>query len=321
MSIACRYAFDGTTLRPATYHAPVLMDDLSRGLSQWASRGGGFTILVLAFGAVVLAAPIARRLDANRWLTTAALLSIALIVGVTLGNRAISGNSVGFGNPTFACLETGNCWERIFVIDLLWRLNVLLFAPAGLFVALATRRALVTGVVLIAMSACIEVAQGLFGLGAPDPGDLIANSVGGVAGAALATVVPRTQRHEWTLKVITTSILVAGAIAGSAWVAMNLGADARRDALAAEIGRAFVGMTSADIAAEMATPTGPERLFSTTTIRPDYLGQVGESGIYAARYSTQFLGVDRCVFARWDSGGLTLTDGSGAECTAFREQP
>lgn len=306
--------------RLATYHAPVLIDDLSRAMSQWASRGGVLTMLILAVGAVVLGAPIARRLDAKRWLATAASLSIALIIGVTLGNRQVDGSSVGFGSPLFACLETGGCWERIFEVDLWWRLNVLLFVPAGLLVALTTRRALFTATALVAASAMIEAGQGLLNLGAPDPGDLMANSLGGIAGSVLAVVVLRTQRHEWTPKAATAFVLAAGVFAGIVWAGMNLGADARRNALGAEIESVFLGTTSADIAGAMASPTGAEGLFSATRIRPDYFGQVDEN-VYSARYSTQFLGVDRCVFARWDPAGLTLTDGSGAECTVFREQP
>ena len=304
----------------ATYHAPVLSDDLSRAMSQWALRGGGLTMLVLAVGAVALAAPIARRLDANRWLTTAALLSIALIIGVTLGNRQVDSGSVGFGNPMFACLKTGGCWEQILEIDLLWRLNVLLFAPAGLLVALTIRRPMVSGMALIATSAVIEAGQGLFHLGAPDPGDLIANSLGAIAGAVLGLVILRTQRREWTPKAATAAILATGMFAGIVWAGMNLGADARRNALSAELDRVFRGTTSADIAAEMASPTGAEGLFSATKFRPDYFGQVGDN-VYSARYSTLFLGIDRCVFAHWDPEGLTLTDGSGAECTVFREGP
>ena len=299
----------------------MLNDEIGRALSQWMARGGGVTMLVLATGAVALAVPVARRLGSNRFLVAAALLSIALIVGATLASRGLDGEGAGFGSPLFACLDTGDCWERIFEVDLLSLLNFVLFVPAGLFVGLVTRRPLITGAALVGMAGLIEVGQGLFHLGAPDPGDLIANSLGAIVGVALAAAVQRTQRGAWSPRVVAGSILGAGFLAGSAWVGITVGADARRDSLAAEIGSAFAGMTSAEIATALATPTGAERIFSTTETRPDYLGRVGNSDVYAARYSTQFLGFDRCVFVRWERDRMTISPGSGAECSVFRERP
>lgn len=278
-------------------------------------------MLVLTAGAVALAVPVARRVGSNRWLVAAALLSIALIVGVTLASRAFDGEGAGFGSPLPACLDTGDCWERIFEIDLLSLLNFVLFVPAGLFVGLVTRRPLITVAALVGISGLIEIGQGLFHLGAPDPGDLMANSLGAIVGVTLAAAVQRTQRGAWSPRVVVASILGAAFLAGSVWVGLTVGADARRDSLAAEVGSAFAGTTSTEIATALATPTGAERIFSTTETRPDYLGRVGDSDVYAARYTTRFLGFDRCVFVRWELDRMTITPGSGAECSVFRDRP
>jgi hypothetical protein len=272
--------------------------------------------------------PVARRLDTSQPLAVAALLSIALILAVTLGIRPFEGGGVGISAPHIPCLDAHDCWSRVVEIDLSWRLNLAMFVPAGLFLTLATRRPVYALGGLIALSASIELAQGIFGLGAADPGDLVANSLGAMVGTVIGTIawrIPRRRsdesRRAWSPRRLVLPVLAAGAIAASAWLGLAFAADARRESLANDVRHAFAGTSSAYVASQLATPGGAERLFSATGTRPSYLGQIGESDTYEARYSTQFFGFDRCVFARWTLERFSLTLGSGEECTVFRDRP
>ena len=205
-------------------------------------------------------------------------------------------------------------------VDLLWKLNLAIFVPGGVLLTVATRRPSASLVGLVALSALVEVAQGLFGLGAPDPGDLLANSLGALLGAALGAVILRSRSGGWSPRSVTVSMIAVVAFAGSVWIGLTLGANARLDSLTAEVSLAFTGTTSADIAAGL-TEAGSSSLFSRVPTRPDYIGQVGDTEEYGARYSTQFLGFYRCVFVRWDPSGMSLTSGSGTVCTEFRDRP
>ena len=62
-------------------------------------------------------------------------------------------------------------------------------------------------------------------------------------------------------------------------------------------------------------------MLRATATRPMYLGQVGDTEQFEARYTTQFFGLHRCVTIRWTTTGFSLSDGSDDTCTEFRDRP
>ncbi|MFD0150928.1 VanZ family protein [Streptomyces sp. NPDC055721] len=95
------------------------------------------------------------------------------------------------------------------------QLNVLLFAPFGLFAVLATRRPLFSSAVGILFTATVETAQATmpFITRLCDTDDLAANSVGVLAGAAIGAVVCRRTDKGTPL---TQTAVRRGTIAGTA---------------------------------------------------------------------------------------------------------
>jgi hypothetical protein len=166
-------------------------------------------------------------------------------------------------------------------------------------------------------------------LGAPDPADLVANSIGAAVGVGLAAIVARVGAESvggphgrWSRR--RASLLAAAAalaVAGIGWLGLLAGADARQATLARELGDAFAGTTSTAIATRLASDGGFDELLAATASRPSYLGRVGATGMFEARYSVEFFGLHRCVFIRWVTAGFFLRNGSGHECTVFRENP
>ena len=166
-------------------------------------------------------------------------------------------------------------------------------------------------------------------LGQPDPADLVANSLGAAIGVVIGMgtllVSPRFGSHEGAMAPTRRGLVLGlGAICllvGLGWAGQQLGADQRRDALRHELQDRFAGSTSTDIAARLATEEGFSELLAGVTTRPTYLAQVGETDQFEGRYSVQFFGSYRCVFIRWTTAGFTLRDGSGEECSVFRDRP
>ncbi len=297
------------------------------GLISNFVRHGGLLVLLVVVGAVAVSyRRMSRRLQTSGWLAAAALFSIGSILAITLGVRVFDAGGVGFGLPRLSCLDTGVCLNRAVEIDASWLLNLAIFVPAGFFSVLASRRTLALFIALIGLSIGIEVVQGVFRLGAPDPGDIFANTLGSLIGVALGAAVLRITAQPGGRQTDLSRTLGAMAFTFSVaivfgWLALATAANSQRASLADEIMDVFAGTAAADIASAMAADNGFDGLLAAVSTRPDYLGQVGESNDYAARYSMQFLGFNRCVFVYWDAAGVTLTNGAGQECTVFRDRP
>lgn len=277
--------------------------------------------------AVALSGPTARRIGCGRLLAGLALVALAGILAVTLGVRAVDGG--GLGNASLRWITDGDLWASSFDAGAGWWLNVALFVPAGLLVGVATTRAWWTLVGLIGLSALVEVVQGLGLLGAADPADVVANSIGAAIGCCLSIPVrrlivdvdrPVSQRPLSSRNVLLGAAGVI-AVVGMGWLALVAGADARRDSLAKELRVAFAGTTSVEIEAKLDSADGFEEMMSATSVRPGYLGRVGDTDEYEGRWSTEFFGLHRCVFVRWTVTGMGMRDGAGDECTIFRERP
>jgi hypothetical protein len=277
--------------------------------------------------ALLLAGSMARMLGINRSLAAVALASIAGILAVTLGVRAVKGGELG--GASLGWLINGDLWSQSVDVGSGWLLNVALFVPAGLFVALATRRPWRALLGLAVLSLLIELVQSLGLLGAPDPADLVANSLGAAIGVSLAAIALRSS--AWSIgrdegvaasrkTVLVASAAVVG-VAGIGWLGLLAGADAKRASLANDLRESFAGSTSTDIAARIEADDGFDQLLSAVETRPSYLGRVGNTNQFEGRYSIEFFGLHRCVFVRWTTDGFALRYGSGDVCTIFRERP
>jgi hypothetical protein len=267
----------------------------------------------------------------RRVLVGGLVASLALIVAVTLLTRAVEG--IWLGRPHLRWLVDGEAWRDSLDIDASWLLNVVLFVPAGWFLGLLWRRPLATVAVLVASSLTVELLQSAGGLGATDPGDLLANSLGAALGAGGAWLMlrrahPDRRGHRdhvtaepWTSADTAVTGAVAVVVAIIAVIAVFVTADTFRSQLDADVHRNFEGTTAGDIAARADTDEGYLQLLRAVSPWPDYFGEVGTTGEWAARYHFEFIGLQRCVFVRWDDAGLTTRQGRGTECTEFHERP
>ena len=305
----------------------MIADAANRLVTGNVDAGVLVVFLPLLACALALSARTARRIGCGRLLAGLALASVAGILAVTLGVRAINGGG-GFGNASLGWVTDGDLWANSLDNGAGWWLNVALFVPAGLFVSAATRRARWSLVGLIGLSVLIEAVQSLGLLGAADPADLAANSIGAAIGCCLSIPVRRLvlldeggERRSVTFRVVLVGVAGVIAVGVMGWLSIVAGADARRDSLANELREAFAGTTAVEIEAKLDSADGFEQMLSATSVRPGYLGRVGDTAEFEGRWSTEFFGLQRCVFVRWTVTGMAFRNGSGDECTIFLENP
>jgi hypothetical protein len=145
------------------------------------------TLLALTTLAATLAA-LVQGLRGRAWgPVTGLVASTGVVIAVTL----YSFNVPGLGGGRFA-----GCWSAFDAHEVLVAAfltaggiaNIVLFAPMGFFLTLVLRRPLRAALLAFAASALIELTQGLF-LGGHDcsGADLLSNTVGAMAGAAVAS--------------------------------------------------------------------------------------------------------------------------------------
>lgn len=302
----------------------MTLDGIGSLVVAFFTRGGALVVAIVTVVVLLSYRWVARRLQTTELLAAVTLLALGAILAVTIGVRMLEGG-VGFGVPSLVCIEAGDCLDRVVRIDAAWIINVALFVPAGVAFTVITGRWQVALIGLVALSLLIELTQGVLRLGSPDPGDLVTNSIGAALGVALGFLGVRAaadgggERHRSRLVVLSVGAVAAAAVIF--WLGASAGASARADAIAEDV-RATLGAWSApDVGAALDSPDGAHALFFGTEVVPDYVGEIGQTGVYEARYSTQFLGILRCVFARWDETGLTLETDDGDRCTVFAVAP
>ena len=100
-------------------------------------------------------------------------------------------SSWGHGTLTSSWLTDAALWDDAIRIDKPWLLNVGLFIPAGVMLYLTFARVIRVLVGLVALSVAIEFVQRWLMLGAADPADILANSVGASIGLASAAMIRR----------------------------------------------------------------------------------------------------------------------------------
>jgi glycopeptide antibiotics resistance protein len=296
------------------------VDGASRDVGSIADTQALPALIVLLVAAAVLAWWLRRsgRTQQAFVVLFASLASIGLIVAVTLLRsgwpRQFSVNGLtDWSAAGFNRLRSDPFGSSQF------RLNVVLFVPAGAAWAWITRRPGVTAAALVGVSILVESIQAVTGLGAPDVADLAANSVGAAVGVGAATILARITKHrvESTLSPRTRVIRAVAALSVGAVVLtlVLVGADRRQRSIEREVRKAFAGTTKADIDRWNADGTMLEEVFDAVSIFSD--GTQYSPDEVKVRYPASFFGLHRCVFVVWSPTSVRFERGSGDACTDF----
>lgn len=133
--------------------------------------------------------------------TYASLLSLSMIVSVAFAGRMLSKMFVTqsmdykllyWDDATIPFwLFDSHLWSESLSLDKQWFLNAALFIPAGLVLTWTFGKTTRVIVSLLALSITIEFFQRVFYLGAADPADVVANSIGAIIGAACLIPIKR----------------------------------------------------------------------------------------------------------------------------------
>jgi glycopeptide antibiotics resistance protein len=150
----------------------------------------GTFALMLVFSSAV-AIPVARRTARPWWQVVLAFASVAAILAVTLVGRVRKLSPFNIGRWSVDWLHDGDLWRHAFDIDRGWLLNVALFVPAGAVITYVTRRPSMAFFGLVVGSLAIELVQRRYGLGAADPADLLANTIGAGIGVLIGVFAGR----------------------------------------------------------------------------------------------------------------------------------
>ena len=311
-------------------HFSAVFASSSRAVSRLVMLGVIPLIAVLVGLAWFVAAPLARRLQRPRWQVLVCLAVTAPIPVVTLMRDGWPRGFVDDLGLTVSWWLHG--WGKV-ANDLATfseaRLNVVLFVPAGVAWAATTRRYGRTLAALALGSFVIETVQALFGLGAPDTTDLVANTLGAAFGVGLAVVgvavwrrtkwsglgpaVPRLSR--WARVAIAVGVVVA---AVGALLFVQWRADVARDDLLAELHHTYDGTTIDDVAPYFFDESKPfEEFMNRNSVRPDSFRYGSDHLLAEIRYPVMYFGFSRCVFVTWTDDAVSFRAADGDVCTRY----
>lgn len=193
-------------------------------------------------------------------------------------------------------------------------LNILLFVPAGLVGAVASRRPVLVLMLLAVLSVVIEFVQGVVGLGTADLSDLLSNTIGAgagsLAGAVIACLwVPGARRRPyWELGALLVVTVAAAAL-------VPVGAAHRQQAVEDALAARFAGHTVSDYKRWSATGQLGDRVFAVNGIFSSGAQQQRDRAV--VRYPTSFMGIDQCITAIWTATGVGVARHSGGFCDRF----
>jgi glycopeptide antibiotics resistance protein len=295
------------------------VDGASRDVRSIADTHALPALVVLLVSGAVLAWWLRRSGRTNQGFAAlfAPLASICLIVAVTLlrsgwPQRFSLGGLTDWSTAGFEQLRSDPFGSSQFV------LNVVLFVPAGIAWTWMTRRPGVVATALVGGSILIESTQAITGLGAPDVADLLANSVGALAGVGTATLVARATRHRTEALSPRKRATVAAIVLGLGAVALTgllVGADRHQRSLRDELQTSFAGTTKADIDRWNADGTMLDEVFDAVSAFAD--GTQYSPDEVRVRYPASFFGLHRCVLAIWTPTSVRFELRSGDACTDF----
>lgn len=125
-------------------------ESASRQVTTLVSAGALVTFLPLLVISLLLARPMANRFRARFSVTLLTLVSLAAILAATFRGQDLMmwlshvSSGGGLAENAFGWLTDGESWRRVTHVDPGWLLNLALFVPAGILLALVTRRPLST---------------------------------------------------------------------------------------------------------------------------------------------------------------------------------
>lgn len=275
-----------------------------------AVLGVGVLISLLAAGAVV--AVRTRRGDSA---TRAALLavtaaSIAAILVLTL---------MRYGVPTSFAPSAGLQWDGAglsrFVADLSTSdeiaANIALFVPTAMLLTLTIRRPIVCAAALLATSVLIEFVQGVFGIGTPDPSDVLANATGTCIGVLAAhTAIAMHARRRWAR--VRYGLGVACALLAA--VGLNhAAAFARQRSTESDVRARFAHMSLKRFETLNSNPGISEKLLVLGHLASDGDTVTGSEAV--VRFPTSVLLVRQCVYVTFTPTGTYVRGTHGPDCT------
>lgn len=296
---------------------------MGRVVSQLADGrlvAGIVATLVVAF---VVSIAAARRFDRPLSRILPVLVVTLPILAVTLFDRQGTLRQASVADGLTWWLHGWSDVPDLARGDAGWRLNVILFVPAGAAWTWLVRRPgrVVAG--LAAASFVIETVQAITYLGAPDPGDLVANSLGAAVGAAPVAVWLR-RRHPQDVQAVDRRVVLATLVGLVVMAAVGIGfvqtrANAGRNDLRRELDDAFATTTIDDIDAMFIdVEDGRANPFeSLVSVRPDWWVHSGGGTPMTARYPIEFFGAHRCVFVTFSAEPAVFRNEKGSVCTRY----
>ncbi|MFE2379577.1 VanZ family protein [Streptomyces sp. NPDC059398] len=145
-------------------------------------------VLVLAAAAIPAYRPLARRTGRPAAVTLAALLAVALCLGITLPDQIVGGTAGRLG----ACV-TGDSVRTLTGGAVHNAVNVVLWVPLGLLATLASRRPVLVTLAGSAAWVVVELLQTLDPVRSCQPLDWANNTLGVAAGALIGWLIGRAR--------------------------------------------------------------------------------------------------------------------------------
>lgn len=155
------------------------LNTLPSYLERFVANGALPTTLFFALVFACLWKMLERRFRQPRVLTALLTLCVAAVIGFTF-RRDPNGSA-----PIF-WLFNQELWARSLEFGANWGLNLLLFVPASLLLALYIRRPMIAWFSLVALSFAAECFQHVTRWGIGDPSDFVANGIGTTVGVVAA---------------------------------------------------------------------------------------------------------------------------------------
>lgn len=225
--------------------------------------------------------------------------------------------------PTGLYLDRLGNWggERLVIgrLEQDMMLNIALFVPFGLAATLFSRKPARVIAMAAATSFGVEVAQGLFGIGANDITDLVLNTLGAAIGAFVASiglvikdsVVARRLDTRRLFRLVIVAVIAVGVSLG-----LSIGgATAIQHSAADRLAEKFAGMNLADyVNNEEATDAKLQEWWYDYGMPRNDTYYPDSGNVRLRRYTWQFYGTTRCVTARWDADGFAAELGGGLQC-------
>ncbi len=314
----------------------MVIADASSLVTSLVEDGAVVTTAVLVVGAVVASSPLRLRFGGSRFAAFASLASIAPVMAVTLFRRE------GFGTLELGWFGSRWSWwlhgwgdiAGSSVRDSEFLLNIVLFVGAGALWLWCTRqRWWIVIAWLCALSFSIEFFQALFGRGAPDTRDWLANTVGAAIGVGCAALLQGVLGHRlrrpddaqgesatparWTWRRWVAIGCGAATVAVLGIVGVRLSASAQQQSLVDELHAAFDHTTKQDLAEYFGASGKLGEFNDKVSVRSDDWRWSDEEPTFEARYPVEVFGVTKCVFVRWTGTDVSYRPSSGEECTRF----